>query len=65
MGGVKKQIISLFKTRDYSKLERVKTVYRGEKKSDENIIRSIRNLLKLKLENEGIKDRIIRNIRAF
>ena len=25
MGGVKKQIISLFKTRDYSKLERVKT----------------------------------------
>ena len=32
MGGVKKQIISLFKTRDYSKLERIKTVYRGEKK---------------------------------
>ena len=32
MGGVKKQIISLFKTRDYRKLERVKTVYRGEKK---------------------------------
>ena len=36
-----------------------------EKKSDENIIRSIRNLLKIKLENEGIKDRIIRDIRAF
>ena len=36
-----------------------------EKKSDENIIRSIRNLLRIKLENEGIKDRIIRDIRAF
>ena len=32
MGGVKEQIMSLFKTRDYSKLERVKAVYRGGKK---------------------------------
>ena len=35
MGGVKDQIISLFKTKDYSKPESVKTVYVGGKKQSE------------------------------
>ena len=53
------------KTKDYSKPEYVKTVYGGgQKQSEENIIKSIRNLFKLKKENEAIKDRIIRDIRA-
>ena len=57
MGGVKDQIMRLFKIKDYSKPERVKTLYEGGKKqSDENIIKSIRNLFKLKKENEAIKD---------
>ena len=44
---VKDQIMSLFKTKDYSKAERVKTVYWGGKKqSDGNVIQSIRNLFK-------------------
>ena len=65
MGGVKEQIISLFKTKDYSEPERVRTVYEGGKKQwEENIIKSIRNLFKLKKENEAIKDRIIRDIRT-
>ena len=39
----------LFETKDYSKPERVKTVYGGGKKqSEENIINSIRNYFKLK-----------------
>ena len=46
MEGVKDQIISLFKIKGYSKS---KYVYRGGKKqSRENIIKSIRNLFKLK-----------------
>ena len=66
MGGVKDQIMGLFKTKDYSKPERVKTVYEGEKKqSEENIIKSIRNLFKLKKENEAIKDKIIGDIRTL
>ena len=49
--------MSLFKTKDYSKPERVKTVYGGgNKSSEENKIKSIRNLFKLKKENEAIKD---------
>ena len=57
MGGVKDQIMRLFKIKDYIKPERVKTLYEGGKKqSDENIIKSIRNLFKLKKENEAIKD---------
>ena len=65
MGRVKGQIISLFKTKGYSKPKRVKTVYGGGRKQfDENIIKSIRNLFKLKKENETIKDRIIRDIRT-
>ena len=63
MDGVKEQIMSISKTKDYSKPKRVKTVYGGGKKqSEENIIKSIRNLFKLKKENEEIKDGIIRDI---
>ena len=59
------QIMSLFKTKNYSKPEFVKTVYGGRKKqSVENIIKSIR-ILKLKIENETIKDRIIRDVRTL
>lgn len=36
-----------------------------QKKSKENIIKSVRNVFKLKKENEIIKSRIIRNIRAY
>ena len=64
MGGVKDQIISLSKTKDYSKPKPVKTVYGGGKKqSEEKITKSIRNLFKLKKENKVVKDRIIRDIR--
>ena len=65
MGGVEDQIMSLFKTKDYNKPERVKSKYGGgnkpsklkiQKQSEENIIKSIRNLFKLKNENKGIKD---------
>ena len=58
MGGVKDKIMSLFKIKDYSKPKRVKTVYGGGKKQfKENIIKSIRNLFKLKKESQAIKDR--------
>ena len=58
--------MSVFKTKDYSKLEPFKTVYESRKRQpEENIIKSIRNLLQLKKENEAIKDRIIRDIRAL
>ena len=51
--------MSLFKTKDYSKPKRVKTVYGGGKRqSEESIIKSISNLFKLKKkENEGIKSK--------
>ena len=66
VGGVKDQIMSLFKTKDYSKPKCVKTVYgSGKKQSEENIIKSIRNLFNLKKENERINDRIIRDIRTL
>ena len=66
MGGVKDQIINLFKTKDYRKPKRVKTVYGdGKKQSEENIIKSIRNLFKIKKENEEIKDRIIKDIKTL
>ena len=64
MGWIKDQITSLFKTKDYSKPKHVKTVYGGrkelrelktQKQSEENIIKSIRNIFKLKKENEAIK----------
>ena len=66
MGGVKEQTMSLFKTKYYSKSERVKTVYGGgKKKSKETIIKNIRNPFKLKKENEAIKDRIVREIKTL
>ena len=37
----------------------------GKKQSQENIIKSIRNLFKLKKENKTIKDRIIKDIRSL
>ena len=37
----------------------------GKNKIEENIIKSIGNLFKLKKENEAIKDRIIRDIRTL
>ena len=37
----------------------------GKKQIEENIIRSIRNLLKLKKENELIKERIMIDIGQF
>ena len=41
--------MSLFTSKQYSKLQYVKTVYGGGKKqSEENIIQNIRNLFKLK-----------------
>ena len=55
----------LFKINDFSKPKHVKTVYGGGKKqSEENIVQSIRNIFKLKKENEAIKDRI-RDIRSL
>ena len=66
MDEVKDQVMSLFKTNDYSKPEHVKTVYGdGRKQSEKNIIKSIRNIFKLKKENESIKNRIIRDIRTL
>ena len=48
-GGAKDQIMSLFKTKGYSKPGPAKTVYIGGKKhSQENTIKSVRNLFKLK-----------------
>ena len=58
--------MSLFKTKDYSEPEPAKTVYGGGKKqSEENIIKSIRKLFKLKKENNAIKGKIIRDIRTL
>ena len=61
---VKDKIINLFKSKDCSKPECVKTVYLGgRKQSEENIIKNIRNLFKLK--KEAIKDRTTRDIRTL
>ena len=63
--GLKDKIMSLFKTKDYSTPKCVKIEFGGGKKqSEENIIKSIINLFKLK-KNEAIKDRIIRDIRTL
>ena len=49
--GIKDQIMSLFKTKDY-----VKTVYGGGKKhSEESMIKGIRSLLKLKKKMKQLK----------
>ena len=66
MGRVKDQILNLSKTKDYSKPELAKFVCgSGKKQSEENIIKTIRNLFKLKKENKATKNRIIRVIRAL
>ena len=58
--------MSPFKAKDYSKPEHVKTVCGGGKKqSEESVIKSIRNLFKLKKENEAVKEGIIRDIMTF
>ena len=55
--------MSLFNPKGYNRPKCVKTVYGGGKKqSEENISKIIGNLLKLKKENEAIKDRTIRDI---
>ena len=75
MSSDKDQIMSFLKTEDYSKPNRVKTVYGSEKKpnklkilkqsEEDNIIKKIRNLFKLNKGNEPIKDRIIRDIKTL
>ena len=56
----------LYKIQNYSKPEPVKIVQGGGKKQSEgNIIKSIRNLFKLRKENEAIKDRIITDTRKL
>ena len=58
--------MNLFKTTDYSKSECVKTVYgSGKEQSEENIVKSIRNLCKQKKGKEAVKDRIIKDIRTL
>ena len=63
-------------TEDYYKQTPVNNVYRGGKEprkpkthkeklkqqSEDNIIKDVRNLFKLKKENKAIKDRIIKDI---
>ena len=75
MGGVHDKITSLLKTNttdDYSNPTGVKNAYGGgtkprklkiQKQSEDNIFNNIRNLFRLKQENEAIKDRIIRDIK--
>ena len=56
--------MGLFRTKDDGKPKQVKTVCGGGKKqSEENLIKSKRNLFKLEKENKAIKDRLIRDIR--
>ena len=58
--------MSHFKTKDYSKPKHVKTVHGGRKKqSEENIIKSRRNLFRLRKEKKTIKRRIIRDVRTL
>ena len=66
MGGVKDHIMIFFRTKNFSKPERLKTVYGGGKKqTGENIVKSIRNLFKIKKDYEEIKDSIIKHIRTL
>ena len=72
-GGFKDKVISLFNTKtpnDYGKQimhgrGKKTSKPKTQKQSEENIAKSIRNLFKLKKENEVIKDRIIRDIRTL
>ena len=73
MDSVKDKIISLSKpntTKDYNKPTRDKNLYGGgknprepKKQSEDKIIKNVRNLFRLKKENEAIKNRIIRDIK--
>ena len=77
MGGVKDQIMYLFKTnstKQYSKPKHAKNVYgigkklrklKIKKQSEDNIIKNIRNLFWLKKGNEAIKDKIVRDIKTL
>ena len=65
-GGFRDKAVSLFKIntpKDYGK----QTVYQKHKNKNnlKKTIKSIRNLFKLKKENEVIKDRPIKNIRTL
>ena len=51
--------------RPYMGEERNQANHKQKKQSEENIIKNIRNLFKLKNENETIKGRIIRNSRTL
>ena len=73
MGDFKDKVVSLFKTntpKDFGKEtlngsgNRLSKL-RIQKQSEDNIIKSIRNLFILKIENEVIKDRIIRVLRTL
>ena len=72
-GGFKDKVISLFNTKtpnDYGKQimhgrGKKPSKPKTQKQSEENITKSIRNLFKLKKENEVIKNRIIRDIRTL
>ena len=56
MSGVEDQIMRLLKTKVYGKPKGVKAVYRGGKKqSEENIIKCIRKLFKLKKKMQQLK----------
>ena len=64
MGGVKYQIMSLFKTTDYSEPKHVKTVYRSgnkssklktQKTSENSIIKNITKLFKLKKKMKQLR----------
>ena len=77
VGCVKDKVMSLFKTnttKDYSKLTRVKNVYGGGKKSrkpkiqnqsEDKMMKNMRNLFRLKMENEAIKNRMIGDINTL
>ena len=75
MGRFKDKIMGLFKTNttnDYNKATHVSKVYGGgknprkpklRKQSEDNIIKNVTYLFRLKKENEAIKDRRIKQIR--
>ena len=72
MRGLKYQIMSLLKIKDYSQPKHFKTIYSGgkkrselKKKSLDNIIKNIRNLFKIKRESKATNERIIRDIKTF
>ena len=62
VGGVKEQIISFFKTKDYSKPEPVKNMYGGGNKLSKPKTQNTRNRFLLKKKKIEIKVRTIRDI---